>query len=346
MTKIYMGLAKLAAILLCCITMNTSAQIYQAGFAYQSNYYLKQQAYNPAFAGFRDLPNFLVSAQFQNHYDLQKPRAYYAAWQQNFASIKSGLGLNFQYYDQNDAYSTRQMMGEFQYAFTFQKNEKISTRVGLGMGFVHYYTAMTNSPGINQPIGQAIYDRKNKFNANIGLLMQSRRFYLGFGMHHTNQPSFDYSDVISTYINPNSGDVINYNPQTTFVRKGNMTIGYTFSIGERLKLTPNAIAQGYFSQISYGFNRNRIKTDVGVHLNYNDLILAGISYKANDPIFILGINAGIKLASTYFITANYDLPKKSIAGKHHSIEIGFGLFFGESGNEFEEETAPEQLQEF
>jgi|GEM_PF-6319722 len=311
------------------------AQIYQAGFSYQSNYFLKHQAYNPAYVGFRDLPSLMVSGQIQNHYDQQKPRFYYASIQNDFPAFKSGLGLTAQYYNLRDNYDTHQMMAEAQWSYIFQQNDIIKTRLGLGFGVVNYFTKLTNTPGVNQPIPQAVLDRRTKLNVNIGLLTYTDHFYLGFGMQHTNKPTFDFSDGISTYINPYSGNIVNYNPQTTFLQRGNISAGYKLILGDRFSLTPNLMAQGYFGSINYRITKGSLSADVGLVASYNDRILAAINYKANDPIFLAGMTVGLKLAQTYFISFSYDLPKGDVTGKHQAMELGLGLFFG--GQEVDEE---------
>jgi len=222
-----------------------------------SQFYAMPLQINPAFSGSAGAPRAGLAYRnqwtgFQNAY-----RTYAAYYEQSFDRLNSGIGFHLEGDNAGDGiYITNRFSGA--YAYRLKVNNLIALKLGLELG-VHQVNLNWDKllfPDQIDDVNGFVYnteeirpDRPNRTELDIssGLLLLSKKFYLGVGLKHLNTPS---QSILRVKNNLVPGLPIRYTfhgGTEWIVKKGNKQQEPSF-------VSPNFlfVAQGPYKQLNVG----------------------------------------------------------------------------------------------
>ena len=151
--------------------------------------------YNPSFAGLNG--NSAFSYNFDDC-DFQhiNPGIYsfYLSFDTYLDSLRSGVGLIAYYNRIVPHYGSASYIGAI-YAPKFRLNENYNLSPSLKFGYIHNSERLVNSN--NQNSDDTVQGRKNGVDLTLGILLNSKRCYVGFSVDHLLEPKINYLDNAS-----------------------------------------------------------------------------------------------------------------------------------------------------
>ncbi|HRI29693.1 MAG TPA: PorP/SprF family type IX secretion system membrane protein [Chitinophagales bacterium] len=288
---------------------------------YPNDYYFALPMYNPAFTGDASQPS--ISASYRNtqsNLDVNPYTLNFFA-QGAVPSLKSGIGINFQYHKFDDTYvnqaqerlptNKRQMNIGLMYSYMFEVGEISVLRIGLGASLLHY----RNTPFVFQgPSPQPIVPVNERFfkpSFDIGLSANVKDFYGGIAVKYFNEPRFKFAE-------PGAEDIIR--------RNAYIHAGYRLGLLQDMLVLRPAVMVNPLSTGS-GFGQgSQPYVDLSLLASFKDFLFAGATYKINDDPFNLSLLGGIRVGNTAQINASYHFPKKNTPDGNTRFEVSLALF--------------------
>lgn len=282
-----------------------------------SQFYNSPLQINPAFAGNNDAP--FIAAVYRNQW-LGLDNAYQtfsASYDQYFQNAKSGLGMSF-LTDYAGGGSLRATKVNAVYAYRLQVNRgsyiKAALDFGLGnrrldWGRFTFYDAIDPIYGSIGPGGSAYpsaeippdLDNITYFDLGTGVLYVTKKYYLGVGFSHINNPNNNF--YLDRRANANGLDL-----------RWTVQAGYQYNFGDIRRGSggsrPDFIAPNFLFVNHGGFKQINAGVSVETHG-----LLGGIYYRHSDTNGDAAILAFGGRTGPYKITYSFDYNLSKIALK-------------------------------
>jgi type IX secretion system PorP/SprF family membrane protein len=243
--------------------------------------------YNPSFAGINGSSSF--SYNFTDcDYERQNPGIYsfYLSADTYLDSIHAGVGLVGYYNKVMPNNGSAGYIGAI-YAPKFRLTEKFNISPSIKPGYIHHREDLILSN--DQAHYDTITEKKDGFDLSVGLLLNSKRFFVGFSVDHLLEPKINYRD----------------NSLVSLKRKYNAQFGYHYAKNDTRAsfIHFNLLCQ--YQDNSYAFFASNYY--VGRKYRYSFMgeeffhrIMIGAGYKlTNDPLLENGVFFGIGTQEKY-----------------------------------------------
>jgi type IX secretion system PorP/SprF family membrane protein len=302
------------ALLCSCVMVSAQDPIF-------SQFYAMPLQINPGFAGSANAPRAGLAYRnqwtgFDNAY-----RTYAVFYDQSFEKINSGVGF---YAEGDNAGNGIFKTSRFSatYAYKLQLNDELAVKLGVegGLHQVHLdWLKLTFSDQID-PVNGFTYNTaeiqpdatsNTLLDLSTGLLLLSKKFYLGFALKHLNTPN---EGILLANNNLYRGLPLRYTLHggtEWIVKAGNKSRPPSF-------ISPNFlfVSQGPYKQLNLG-------AYASVGAVYSGVWFRHTFSNADAVILLAGLRQGI-----WKMGISYDLTVSGLAGKAGgTYELSFGILF-------------------
>lgn len=255
---------------------------------YFSQPYANKLVLNPGFAGDSECPS--VAMGYRNHMpETGAYNTYVLSYQAYSDKLNGGYGFVFMNDRQGKGFMNSYSFSAT-YAYHFRVSRNMFFNAGLEAGLVHktrntsglVYPDMINPFSPGQPTSELVQDKsRNLIDISSGFIASWRNYYLGFAVHHLNQPNQSLSESVDlplarkftvhagTSIPLGSGRNI-----SGLITKGQWMFSPTFIFQQ----------QAQASSLSYGLYISRRELNAGMWLRQN------LSFKDYSLTFLVGFS--------------------------------------------------------
>lgn len=283
-----------------------------------SQYIFNPVYLNPAFAGSAGGPRFIFNYRNQWPALNKAYNMYTVSYDQHINSINSGIG--FQLLSDNQANGLYRQTGfSANYNYLLRISDKTGLRIGLKAGLQQYridWASLLFADQFDQstaiPVtttGEQLpsFTKKTLVDIGGGLLLYSKKFYIGFGVKHINQPN------LTLYSSSRSALPIRF--------LTNIGVEIKTKRNGRTYISPNLMyaKQGTFNQIQGHLLIYRGPVIGGMGLRY-------ASQNTDALVFYLGMKTGV-FRTVYSYDNTYSNLRGKTGGAH---ELSVSLNFSES----------------
>ena len=221
------------------------------------------------------------------------------------AAIKHGIGG----YVINDHFGPfNRLYGFLSYAFHYPLSRKLNFTLGVSAG-MNYNQIDTDQITVHDPDLDDTYQAfiangasSTHFNLNVGGLLYSERFYLGYAAKKLMQNEVFLNDALS-----NERETINHI----------LSAGYKFDMGSNYYLLPSVM-------VNYNDLLPSV-VDMNLKFLYDKSLWGGVSYRNSEAVVLM---AGFYINSKYSFGYSYDFAVNGIneylKGSHEFV-LGFHL---------------------
>lgn len=288
-----------------------------------SQFYAMPLQINPGFAGTALAPRAGIAYRNQWTGFKSAYRTYAAFYEQSLDRLNSGIGFHLEGDNAGDGiYKTNRFSAI--YAYRLKVNEWIALKLGIEMGVQQvnlnwdkllFPDQLDAINGISYNTEEIRPDMTNRADLDVssGLLLLSKKFYLGVGLKHLNTPS---QSILRLKDNLVPGLPIRYTfhgGTELLVKRGNKRQEPSF-------VSPNflLVAQGPYKQLNVGAYANLGSIFTGAWFRH--------TFRNSDAIILL---AGFK-EGPFKIGISYDATVSSLANNAGgTFEVTLGLIFRE-----------------
>jgi len=275
-----------------------------------TQFYANPVYLNPAFAGSQQCPRLVLNYRNQWPGIENAFQTYSGSFDQYVKRLSGGLALQL-VHDGSGKGTYQTTIVNASYAYHTPITKKISMSAGIKVGLLQKsidWEALTYGDMIDKNKGfvyesgeQAGVDSRSNVDFSAGVMVFSKRIFVGFAVNHLTQPQISLTDQDARLMRRYTGHA-----------------GVTIPIGgdhvSNLSLSPNVLftSQDNFNQLNLGLYAKK------------GLLTAGFWYRSNDAMIIL---IGIETAK-YKIGYSYDVTLSKLAqnsaGAH---EVSFTFQF-------------------
>ena len=259
-------------------TMSFAQQI-----ALTSQYMLNEMSINPAAAGLRG--NVQLGASFRRQWaGIDQAPVTQTVWGQG--SLKYNFGIGGSIY--NDVTGpTRRTGFSPTLAYKLKLNSDYVLSFGVGASFTQFYLDQNRIQTENPNDIAVLQNSNNKLipDANAGLMLASKKLFVGISAWHLIQSKRDLFDIQKNVVN-------------TLDRTYCFMGGYTFELSPKLDLTPSTVVR-LMGNAPFTF-------DMNASLTYDKTYWGGVSYRFRDAIALMvGARVGpVRIGYSYDITTS------------------------------------------
>ncbi|WMJ72357.1 type IX secretion system membrane protein PorP/SprF [Cytophagaceae bacterium ABcell3] len=262
--------------------------------------------YNPSFAGGADMPRLSTYSFINTSKNGLVANQHYLSYDQYISKIASGIGFNLEYNNRNsvnlldlskpDNFNTY-YRAEMIIAPKISINGKwtISPSVSASVNHQHFRLDET-------PFNPSLLGDETNLHLGAGLLLNSKRFYLGYSIYHL--PTAVRGGRYST------------SPWTSMVQAG-----YTFQRSEEANFafTPQLL---WIIRNEFTPTRNLFPAGVSLNFRYKNILFGMGQTPEQSPCIMIGYQSGRFRIMHMFVT-HLDLEEGSYAGS-----LSFRYLFG------------------
>lgn len=283
-------------ILLFCLVLQVKGQ--QAPLYTQ--YMFNQLLYNPALAGVDPYYQIRSNHRFQWVGMTDAPLTNALAFHGPHPTLSMGYG-GYIYHDVTGPTSQTSITGT--YAYNIGLTDELRLSMGISAGVMQYRvdgTQITVKDPSDQTLQQAVYTSWVP-DANLGLYLYHKDFYVGFSTAH----------LITTKLKLYDPGIGINKLKTHFF----LTAGYIWEINQDFKLEPSAMLKGSLPKA--------VQLDINTRVIWQDMVWGGISYRTGDAVSIL---IGYAYEKRIYFGYSYDITLSDLKNYNtgtHEIMFGF-----------------------
>jgi len=268
-----------------------------------SQYMLNPFRYNPAYAGVDGNNNFELINRLQWWRLNGGYKSFLLSYNTSLDSLNSGIGGSILYDNQTGTLYKFSAKISYNYKIIFGK--KHSLRIGPTLAVRNDWLDTSKLLYDCNYLGGSCsesYKTTSVVNMSIGggLWYSLKSFFVGFSVDHINKPIIQFLNTTTT--------------STRLFTVIYANIGYKFSLGEKLKISPS---------IRYLKQGPATSKEANVIL-FHRLFLLGFAYRHQDAI--IGI-VGFKFLKQFQLVSSFDLTTSSLIKTNKGNSIEFSLRF-------------------
>ena len=296
-----------------------------------SRYSVHMEQENPAFAG--ALRQTTAYAVYRNQYpQISTDYVSYAIGGATYLpDLRSGVGISMLFDDSADGFYQNLMVKvNYSYRLPISSNAHLNAGISIGYGrtdinFDRYIFPDQLDPvlGPISPGGtpfpsdelQPAEESADFIDMGAGVILQKPDYYIGFSLHHLNNPNNDF--LVSSSNSEITADGL--------PMRWSFAAGYTLVLLE----SPRERIWAYHPQVLYTRQADLSQLQIGQFLSYRDFDF-GLAYRLSgrtSDALIISAGIGWDHIDIYYA---YDLTISSLANRSGGAhEIGIGLRIGE-----------------